>query len=384
MTHPHIRQPFGLFGRALTLLLLTALVTACSEGGGSGQQEPPPSPVTVTEVETTDATHYGEYAGRLQGATEVEIRARVSGILEERRYDEGEAVEAGQTLFQIEPGPYEDALNSAKADLADARAQSIQAESEWERVSGLYERDAVSERERDQTRAQNEAAQARVTAAQSSVSNAERELRYTRVEAPVNGITGIEAVTEGNLVDTGTLLTYVTQHDPVHVYFALPESDAVAQRVARDARKSEGDDARREANIVYRDGSLYEREGVVDFSDRRIDPMTGSVQMRASFPNPDGELIPGQFVRVRLALKDYNDAILIDPTAVSEGAQGPQVFIVQDNAAALKPVELGPVIDGQQLILSGLEAGAQLVTNGHVALGDGAPVNVTNASDEEG
>lgn len=382
MSHRHNRQPFGLFGRALTLSLLGALATACSNDEGSGPPERPPSPVTVTEVETTEAIHYGEYAGRLQGATEVEIRARVSGILEERRYDEGEAVEAGQTLFQIEPGPYEDALNSAKADLADARAQSIQAEREWERVSGLYERDAVSERERDQARAQNEAAQARVTAAQSAVSNAERELRYTRVEAPVSGITGIEAVTEGNLVDPGTLLTYVTQHDPVHVYFALPESDAIAQRVARDARKSSGANAQREANIVYPDGSLYDHEGVVDFSDRRIDPMTGSVQMRASFPNPDDELIPGQFVRVRLALKEYDDAILIDPTAVSEGAQGPQLFVVQEGTAKLRPVELGPVIDGRQLILSGLEAGARLVTNGHVALGDGAPVSVTNASEE--
>ena len=162
---------------------------------------------------------------------------------------------------------------------------------------------------------------------------------------------------------------------------------ATAQRVAREALRD--DDSEREARLVLPDGSEYARAGQVDFADRRIDPMTGSVQMRAVFPNPDSELIPGQFVRIRLALADYDNAILVDPTAVGQGPEGPQVFTIgEDNTASAQAVKLGPVIDGRQLILEGLEAGSQLVINGQVALRDGAAVQVTNAdqnaSDQEG
>ncbi len=379
MMYPSSRHAAGLVGRGLALSLLTLLVTACGTEQGGGQPQRPPSPVTVTPVESGPAVHRAEYAGRIHGATEVAVRARVPGILEKRNYEEGTAVEAGQPLFQIEPEPYEDALASAKADLAEAQAQQLRAEREWQRVAGLFERKAVSERERDQTRAEAKAAQARLEAARSALSNAERQLRYTRVEAPVSGLTSIEALTEGNLVEAGTVLTHVIQHDPVHVYFSLPEDDASAQRLARTAAREAGEESERSAQLLFRDGNVYAREGVMDFADRRVNPMTGTVQMRAVFPNPDGELLPGQFVRIRLALESYDHAVLIDPTAVGEGPQGPQVFTVNGgNKAQAQPVELGPMIN-----LNGLEAGNKLVVNGQVALGDGAPVRITNA-DQEG
>ncbi|WP_211224572.1 efflux RND transporter periplasmic adaptor subunit [Marinimicrobium agarilyticum] len=379
MMYPSSRLTPGLVGRGLALSFVALLVSACgTEQGGEAQR--PPSPVTVAPVESEPAVHRAEYAGRIYGATEVAVRARVSGILERRNYEEGMAVEAGQTLFQIEPEPYEDALASAKADLAEAQAQQLRAEREWQRVAGLFERKAVSERERDQARAEAKAAQARLEAARSALSNAERQLRYTRVEAPVSGLTSIEALTEGNLVEAGTVLTHIIQHDPVHVYFSLPEDDASAQRLARTAARKAGDESVRSAQLLLREGNAYAREGVVDFADRRVDPMTGTVQMRAVFPNPDGELLPGQFVRIRLALESYDHAVLIDPTAVGEGPQGPQVFTVNgENKAQSQTVELGPMVDGKQLILSGLEAGAKLVVNGQVALRDGAPVRITNA-----
>lgn len=378
---PSRRSP-AIIRRGLTLTAIALLVSACSSENG-GSQERPPSPVTTTNVQTEAASHQVEYPGRVHGATEVAVRARVSGILESRNYDEGTAVEAGQTLFQIEPDTYQDAVKSAEAELASAEAQQLRAEREWERVKGLFERKAVSERERDQARADSRAADARLEAAESALSNARRQLRYARVEAPVSGLTSMEVLTEGNLVEAGAVLTHIVQHDPVHIYFSLPEEDAAAQRVARQALQEK--DGEREARLVHRDGSEYSRAGKVDFADRRIDPMTGSVQMRAVFPNPDGELIPGQFMRVRLALEHYDAAVLIDPTAVGQGPQGPQVYTIgEDNTASSQSVELGPVIDGRQLILSGLEAGSQLVINGQVALSDGATVKVTNGSDQEG
>jgi len=383
MTHPSTGWKPAFWRHSLPLSVLTLMLIGCSAEPDEGQEQPP-SPVTVSEVSATSTTHYGEYAGRIRGEREVEIRARVSGILEERRYSEGEMVEQGDTLFQIEPGPYETAVRSARAELADARSRQTQSEREWERTSGLYERDAISTREYDQARAEHEAARARLEAAESALSDAERNLRYTRVEAPVSGITGMEAVSEGNLVEPGALLTHLTQHDPVRVHFSLPENDSAAQRLASEARRAGGDDARQSVTLRLRGADDYAHTGSVNFADRRIDPMTGSVQMRAQVPNPDGELIPGQFVRVRLALQTFDDVFLIDPRAVSEGPQGPQVFTVSDDTAEARVVELGPVIDGKQVILSGLDEGDQLVVNGHVALGDGAPVDVTGSADEEG
>ncbi len=383
MMYPSSHRFSGRLRRGLTLALLATLVTACSDEGG-GQQERPPSPVTTTEVSAETAEHRVDYPGRIRGATEVAVRARVSGILEERRYDEGTAVEAGKTLFLIEPETYEDNVKAAKAELADAEAQNLRAEREWERVEGLFARNAVSERERDQARADHRAAQARLEAAESALSDAERQLRYTRVEAPVSGLTSIEAITEGNLVNVGDVLTHVIQHDPVHVYFSLPEDDATVQRIAREAQSADAEQIERSADLIFRDGSAYSQTGKVDFTDRRIDPATGSVQMRAIFPNADGLLIPGQFVRVRLTLETYEDAILIDPTAVGQGPEGPQVFTVKDGQAKAHSVKMGPVIDGKQVILEGLADGSELVINGQVAVGDGAPVKVTNGGDQEG
>lgn len=388
MNHPLPERAFATLRRSLAFALPSSLIAlaliGCSGDPGSQDQDQPPAPVSVTELSITDATYHGEYAGRVRGEREVEIRARVSGILEERRYAEGELVEQGETLFQIEPGPYQTAVRSAKAELADARSRLSQAESEWRRVEGLYERDAVSTRERDQAKAEHEAAKSRQEAAESALADAERNLRYTRVEAPVSGITGMEAVSEGNLIEPGTLLTHLTQHDPVRVLFSLPENDASAQRLAREARRAGGDEARQEVQLLFRGGDDYEHAGEVNFSDRRIDAMTGGVQMRAQFPNPDGDLIPGQFVRVRLALESFDSVFLIEPSAVGEGPEGPQVFVVEDDTAHARQVELGPIVEGKQVILDGLSEGEQLVINGQVALGDGAPVSVTSPTDEEG
>lgn len=370
---------------SLPLAVFSALVLGCSnEPNGQQAQGRPPAPVTLTQVEPTQAVHFGEYSGRVRGAREVEVRARVSGILEARQYSEGQLVAQGETLFQIEAGPYETAQRTARAELADARARRAQADREWERVSGLHERNAVSARERDQAQAEREAAHARVEAAESLLKDAERNLRYTRVEAPISGIAGIESVSEGNLIEAGTLLTHLIQHDPVRIHFSLPENDAAIQGLVRNARQSGDISTQQRVTLHFRDGSEYPHAGTINFADRRIDPNTGSVQMRAEFANPDGQLIPGQFVRVRLALTEFDSVVLIDPTAISEGPQGPQVFTVSNDTAHARPVELGPMIGGQQAIISGLDHGDQLVINGHVALGDGAAVAVHSPSDREG
>ncbi|WP_111642713.1 efflux RND transporter periplasmic adaptor subunit [Marinimicrobium alkaliphilum] len=364
--------------RACLPLCALALISACSsEQQTQGQQGMPPAPVTVQTVDRQSLTHRAEYAGRVRGLREVDVRARVPGILQERRYREGDVVEQGQTLFQIEPESYELAVRSAEAERADARAANAQAEREWERVSGLYERDAVSRRERDQAEANREAGKARLARAQSALDDARRNLRYTRVEAPVSGIAGIEGFNEGNLVEPGMHLTTLTQQDRVHLHFALPETDAAIQRAHGDREGA------RAAQLILSSGEDYPAQGQIDFTDSRIDPATGSVRMRAEFPNPEGDLVPGQFVRVRVTLAVYDDIFLIDPAAVSQGPEGPQVFVVADDTAEARPVRLGPVVDGKQVVHEGLSGGDRLVVNGHVALGNGAPVQVVHTLGEE-
>ena len=371
---------------SILALPLVYLMGCGSENSASEaqQQGRPPAPVTIAEVGLSDVDVTVDYAGRVRGSRNVEVRARVGGILEERLYVEGQQVEEGASLFRIDAEPYEIALQLAEANRGNARANLDQAKRELQRIADLYQRNSISQRERDQAQTQVELAESSLAQANASVADAQRNLRYTQVTAPISGITGLETLSEGSLIDTGTLLTRITQKDPAHVRFSLPENDAAVQRLARQARSESDKSQAYQASLTLPDGSHYGQSGQVDFTDSSIDPRTGTVSARAIFSNPEGELVPGQFVRISLTLQKLNDIVLIDQTAVSDGPQGPQVFIIQDdNKAKATPVELGPVVDGQQVILSGLQPGDQLVVNGQVALHEGADVQITNAPDGE-
>ncbi|MBK1734556.1 efflux transporter periplasmic adaptor subunit [Halorhodospira abdelmalekii] len=368
----------------VSLLLLTGCGSEEREDGGAQR---PPAQVAVERVEPRTVPLQRDYAGRVHGAREVEVRARINGILEERLYREGEPVQAGDALFRIDRAPFEARLEEALAQRQLARAELEKAEREWRRIARLYERDAVSERERDSAESAHALAGAAVTAAQAQVTQARLQLDYTVVKAPVDGVTSMEAYPEGSLVDLGTLLTRIVQHDPVHVRFALPEDDAAIQRTARRARAaSEGDDAafRRTATLRLPDGSEYEHPGEIDFTASTIDHGTGSVSARAIFPNPDGAIIPGQFVRLDVVLDTLDEVFLVPERIVGEGPEGPQLFVVESEAARARPVELGPVTREGRVIRSGLEAGDLVVVSGHAGLFDGRPVAPTQASDAAG
>lgn len=354
--------------RMLPLAALAALMlSACgSADNGQGGQPPPPT-VMVVEAKKSTVEVEREYAGRARGAREVQVRARVEGILERRRYTEGQPVEAGDVLFEIDPQPFEIALKRAQAERQDARAALNQAEREWRRINRLFEQNAVSERERDQSLSQRELAQARLALTEASVADAERNLGYAEVKAPLAGVTGLELLPEGSLVSPGELLTTVTEQDPVHVRFALPERDAALQREGNGERS-------RKAVLMLPGGGEYDRPGEVNFTDSTIDARTGSVMARAVFPNPDAVVVPGQFVRVRVVLQSLDDVVLVPESAIGQGREGVQVFVVRDGQAKATPVAVGPVIRGRQVVLSGLEAGDQVIVNGQVMLQDGMPV----------
>lgn len=351
-------------------LLPAALLVGCGDNGRENgpPQGPPPMPAVYLPVAPEEIVIHGEYAGRVHGSREVEVRARVAGILEKRLYTEGETVRQNQPLFRIDPEPFAIAEQRAKAEQAAAQAELEQAQRELQRNRLLYEQDAISQRERDLAQTQSQLAAARLALTDAALADARRNLRYSEVAAPIGGITGLESRSEGSLVEPGALLTTLTVLDPVQVHFALPEEDAM--RLA----KARGSGA---AQVTLSPGGASDDKfiGKLDFIDRVIDPQTGTVRARAVFPNPDGLLRPGQLVRVRLVLQQLGEVFAVPAAAVGEGRQGPQVLVIDEaDTVRVVPVSLGPTTSGRQVILSGLNAGDRLVINGQVALGDGMPV----------
>jgi membrane fusion protein (multidrug efflux system) len=347
----------------LLLALLTIVLSACGSESPQPQSERPAAKVSVAIVELTDTVQVGTYAARLRSTGEVEVRAQVGGILEQRLYTEGALVEKGDTLFQIDPEAYRLALRRAKAELDEAKANRIQAERDLHRIKALFARKIVSKDDMDTADSRMQVTEAQLKRAQSAADDAGRILGYSRVEAPVTGISRLEAVAEGNLVQPGTLLTTLVPLDPIELHFTLPAKDA---RLRRNA-----DSAPQTVSLILEGGHIYEQKGQLDFTASHINPATDTIGLRAIFPNPSGELLPGQFARVRIPLRTFHDVFLIDPKAVSEGSNGPQVFTINgENKAIARPLELGPILNGNQVVLSGLQAGDQMVVNGQVALRD--------------
>lgn len=366
-------------------LVAVLALAACGRGddggapsGPGGPGEMPPASVTVLSVQLESVEVARDYTARVRGLRQAEVRARVGGILEERLYEEGAEVAADTPLFRIDPAPYRIALERARAELANARAALKQAEREWRRVSGLFEQAAVSERERDLALSNKELATARLAQAAAGVSQAELELGYTTVRAPVAGTTGLEQVTAGNLLDVGALLTTVTQLDPVQLRFSLPAADAAKRRALQDAAAED----RLQVELYWADGSAYAYPGQLDYLASTVDPATGNLAAQAVFPNQGRVLRPGETVRVRLVIDRLESVVLLPPEAVSQGAQGPQVFLVsEESTAQARPVRLGPLLDGRQVVLQGLAGGDRVVVNGQVALQDGAVVDAQDAQD---
>jgi membrane fusion protein (multidrug efflux system) len=364
--------------------MVSALVmlAACQPRAQTPPGGLPPPPVSVVAVEPKAVPVSFEYVGQTAGSREVEVRARVTGILLKRNYREGGRVRAGQSLFTIDPVPFEWAVNRLEADLAGAEARYTQAQRNAARLKPLYEAKAVSQKEHDDAVSAEQIGFAEAKSARARLTEAKLNLSYTRVAAPITGIASRAQRSEGNLISgPDVLLASVTQIDPIYVNFGIPGTEQL--RLRRDAEAGRlvlPPDGKFEVTIALADGGVYARPGKMDFTDVRVSTQTGTSDARAELPNPDGMLQPGQFVRVRLSGSTRPNALLVPQRAVLEGPKGKFVYVVSaESKAEARPVEVGEWTGDAWVINAGLQAGDRVVTDGVMKIGPGAPVQIAAA-----
>lgn len=366
---------------ALMVVGASALLAACgqeeqAEQAAGQQQEPPPHPAEVTEAARQDLPLDKSYTSLLRSDNEVTLVARVTGYLQERHFEPGEYVEEDQLLYSIEPDVYRATVNQREADLQSARAEFSRAQRDAERFERLLNQNSVSRQDYDQARADLGVAQANVAQAQAALASAQIDLNYAEVTAPVAGMISLSEVNVGNLVQPGTGLATVTPLDPLEVRFQMPQNDAFALR--RQLREGESiEDIRASLALPGRDGGEAQSlEGRLDFLGSRVSDTTSTVQASATFDNPDGAILPGQFARVSIeGLKRYG-VYAVPEIAVTQGLMGPQVFVLdEDDRARSRTVSLGEVAGSWQVLRDGLEEGERVVVGDPTGIEPGTAID---------
>lgn len=361
---PHVNK---LLTVGLTTLALSIALTGCKKQ--EAPQAPPAVPVTLLTVQAQDVPVQFEYVGQAAGSREVEVRARVGGILQKRLFIEGRSVKAGDVLFQLDPAPFQAAFDQASAALAVEQAQLTRTKQDFDRIVPLYNEQAVSRKDYDDAKAAYLAAQASVEASRARLQEARINLGYTRVVAPISGVTSLEAVSEGSLITNtsaeGSLLTKISQLDPLYVNFSIAEGDSLRLRdMLQSGQLTMSNDQNYVATIRLGNGQMYQHEGVVSFTDNIVDTTTGSVKARAVFPNPTGDIMPGQFVRVILKGAERPNVITVPQNVVLSSQQGNQVWIMdKDGKAQPRMVTLGEESGNNVIVESGLKVGDKVVTD---------------------
>jgi len=324
-----------------------------------GAAKPQGMPVSAIEAALTSVPNVIEVTAQAEGAKETEVRARVGGILLKRLYEEGERVKEGQPLFQIDPEPYKIALEESQARAKQTAREAL-------RLKGLYEKQAVSRKEFDDATSANEVAQANLKTAQLN-------LKWSTVTAPMSGVTGRAQRSEGNLITTvidGSLLTSIYQVDPIWVRFGLSASDTSNLPGGRlDSSLPTS------VEIFTPDGKLYPEKGKINFLSTFIDPKLGTQQLRAEFPNPGQQILPGQFVKIRITTGKIENVFLVPQAAVIQTERGFMVWTVgAENKVVPTPIKMGNWLGKNWVVLSGLKAGDKVVVDNLIKIRPGAVV----------
>ena len=375
---PEHRLFKSLPGTTAVMLAAAVAMAAC------GPAEPPPIPpmeVQVLEVQPRDIPLYLDMVGQTLGSVDIPIRARVDGVLEEMHFLEGRSVKQGQLLYVIDAVPYQSKVVEAEGRLAEAETSLAKAQSDLNRIRPLAEMKAVSQQDLDASVAQFEAAQGALQAAQAQVEQANIQLGYTRIDAPIDGLISITQANVGEYVGqypNPVVLNTVSQVDPIRVRFAISEREYLrfSRSLSQSMRSLDDEEMRKdELELILADGTVHDhRGGVVSFN-AAVDPQTGTLTLEADFPNPDRIVLPGQFARVRGSPETRTNAIAVPQRAVIETQGLFQLGVVAtDGTVELRRVEMGPRVDNEWIVDSGLKAGERVALDGLQRLRTGMKV----------
>jgi RND family efflux transporter MFP subunit len=366
----------------LALILLPVTVVFAVACGSPKAAPPIPGPeVEVASVIQKDVPIYSEWIATLDGYVNAQIQPQVTGYVIRQNYKEGSFVRQGQILFQIDPRPFQALVDQANAQLAQAEAQLGKTQMDVGRDTPLAKERAIAQSQLDNDIQANRAAQAAVKAAQAQVEQAKLNLEFTDVKSLVDGISGIAQVQIGNLVNPTTILTSVSQINPIKAYFSISEQEYIhfAERINTQTQKETPANGP-PFELILADGSVYPHKGVGLLTNRQVDVSTGSIQIVCSFPNPQNFLRPGQFGRLRAAPDVRHGALLVPQKAVSELQGNYQLVVVgADNKASIRPVRVGARVGPMWIVESGVKAGETVVVEGLMKVQNGAVVKIKQA-----
>src|SRR5438477_8814210 len=367
----------------LALGMTLVLFAGCSRP--NAQQSPPPPTVTVAPPERRDMIEWDEFTGRTEAVESVEVRPRVSGYIQEVRFQSGQLVRKGDVLFVIDPRWHQAEFDRRRAEFEQANVRLENARREADRTPQLLANKAISTEESEARQARYQEARAALLAAQAALDSAKLDLEYTQVRAPINGRVSRALLTEGNYVSgvagSSTLLTTLVSVDPVYVYADIDENSLLRFNALARAKKLETNGAGKiPVELQLADERDFPHRGYIESFDNHLNPNTGSILLRAVFPNADGRVVPGLFARIRLPLSERHPALLVDERAIgTDQAQKFVLTLTSTNTVAYRSVKLGPVIDGKRVIRSGLEPEEMIVVNGLQRVRPGMPVTPQEA-----
>lgn len=361
----------------LSILVILEMSSGCT-AKSKANTAVPAVPVRVVRAIQQDVPIYGDWVATLDGYVNAQIQPQVSGYLVKQLYREGSHVHKGEVLFEIDPRTFIAALDQAKGQLAEAEAKLSLAEVNVKRDTPLAKQRAISQSQLDTEIATQLAAKANVQSAQAAVEQADLNLKFTKVQSLIDGIAGIATVQMGNLVTPSAVLTTISKVDPIKVYFPISEQEYLKMA----AQPAQSKKAGMNLDLILSDGSTFPHKGSVVFTDRQVDPQTGTIRIVGAFPNPGNVLRPGGFGRIHSLLSTQHDAVLIPQHAVIEVQGSYQVAMVNaNNTITMRKIKPGARVGNMWVIDEGLKAGETVVEEGMMKVRDGVIVNPTMRSD---
>lgn len=362
-------------------VIAAGLLTACHPGAEQKQQGPPPAAVTIAPVEHKEIVEWDEFTGRIEPVETVEVRPRVSGYIQEVKFKSGEMVKKGDVLFLIDPRWHQAEFDRRYAEAEQAKVRLENAKREFDRAAQLLANKAISTEESDARQFKFQEAGAALLAAEAARDSARLDLEYTQVRSPIDGRVSRALLTEGNYVSgiagAATLLTTIVTVDPIYVYADIDENSLLKFNQLASAKKLETNgDGRIPIQLQLADEPDFPHNGFIESFDNRLNADTGSILLRAIFPNADGRIVAGLFARIRVPLSERHPALLVDERAIgTDQAQKFVLRLTETNTVEYRAIQLGPMIEGKRIVRSGLQGDEKIVVNGLARVRPGMPVS---------